>query len=189
MWKIANVIPIFKKADKQLIKNYRPISLLPICGKILEKIIFNNLYAYLHRNNLITKNQSGFRPGDSSTNQQLYLLDEIHQAFDSTKSLEVRAVFLDISKAFDKVWLDGFIFKLEQNGISDNLLRLHQNYLNDRKQRVVINGSNSDYSNIESGVPQGSVLGPLLFLVYINDLERNIKLISSFLLMTPCFFP
>ena len=167
--------PIFKKGDKQLIKNHRPISLLPICGKILEKIIFNNLYAYIHKNNLITKNQSGFRPGDSTTNELLYLLDEIHQAFDSAKSLEVRAVFLDISKAFDKMWHDGLISKLEQNGISGNLLRLLQNYLNDRKQRVVINGSYSDYSNIESDVPQGSVLGPLLFLVYINDLERNIK--------------
>ena len=135
----------------------------------------NNLYAYLHKNNLITKNQSGFRPGDSTTNQLLYLLDEIHQAFDSTKFLEVRTVFLDISKAFDKVWHDGLIFKLEQNGISGNLLRLLQNYLDDRKQRVVINGSYSDYSNIESGVPQGSALGPLLFLVDINDLERNIK--------------
>ena len=165
MWKLANVTPIFKKGDKQLIKNYRPISLLPICGKILENIIFKNLYSYLHTNNLITKNQSGFRPGDSTTNQLLYLLDEIHQAFDSTKSLEVRTVFLDISKAFDKVWHDGLIFKLEQNGISGNLLKLLQNYLRNRKQRVVQNGSHSDYSSIESGVPQDSVLGPLLFLV------------------------
>ena len=153
MWKLANVTPIFKKGDKQLIKNYRPISLLPICGKILEKIIFKNLYSYLHTNNLITKNQSGFRPGDSTTNQLLYLLDEIHQSFDSTKSLEVRTVFLDISKAFDKVWHDGLIFKLEQNGISGNLLKLLQNYLRNRKQRVVQNGSHSDYSSIESGVP------------------------------------
>ena len=80
MCKLANVTPIFKKSDEQLIKKFRPISLLPLCGKILEKIIFNNLYSYLHTNNLITKNQSGFRPGDSTTNQLLYLLDEIHQA-------------------------------------------------------------------------------------------------------------
>ena len=88
---------------------------------------------------------------------------------------EVRTVFLDISKAFDKVCHDGLIFKLEQNGISGNLLKLLQNYLRNRKQRVVQNGSYSHYSTIESGVPQGSVLGPLLFLVYIDDLERNIK--------------
>ena len=157
LWKIANVTPIFKKGDKQLIKNYRPISLLPICGKILEKIIFNHLYSYLTANRLITKNQSGFRPGDSTTNQLLYLVGEIHQPFDSAECFEVRAVFLDISKAFDKVWHDGLIFKLKQNGVSGGLLKLFQNYLSNRKQRVVLNGSHSDYSAIESGVPQGSV--------------------------------
>ena len=87
----------FRKGDKQLIKNYRPISLRPICGKVFEKIIFNKLYNYLHTNNLITKNQSGFRPSDSTTNQLLYLIDEIHQTFDSTESYEVIDGFLDIS--------------------------------------------------------------------------------------------
>ena len=175
IWKLANVTPIFKKGDKQLIQNYRPISLLPICGKIFEKIVFNNLYKHLTTHHLISKNQSGFRPGDSTTNQLIDLVNDIHRAFDSTKSLEVRAIFLDISKAFDKVWHDGLIFKMRQNGVSGRLLKLFQNYLNNRKQRVVLNGFPAGYSTIESGVPQGSVLGPLLFLIYINDLERNIK--------------
>ena len=244
MWKLANVTPIYKKGGKQLIKNYRPISLLPICGKMFEKIISNNLYrylngnnlitnnlysylnannlitknlysylnannlitknlyrylnannlitnnlysylnannlitnnlysylnannlitknlySYLNGNNLITKNQSGFRPGDSTTNQLLYLVNEIHEAFEDPKSLEVRTVFLDISKAFDKVWHDGLILKLKQNGISDRLIKLFEIYLHNRKQHVVLNGFHSDYSLIEAGVPQGSVLGP-----------------------------
>ena len=109
IWKLANVTPIFKKGDQQLIANYRPISLLPLCGKIFEKIIFNTIYKHLTTHHLIIKNQSG----DPTINQLIDLVDEIHQAFDSTKSLEVRAVFLDISKAFDKVWHDGSIFKIE----------------------------------------------------------------------------
>ena len=102
MWKLANVTPIFRKGDfSQFVE------------RSLKKIIFNNQYNYLHLNGLITKNQSGFRPGDSTTNQLLYLVDEIQQAFDSPESLEVRAIFLDISKTFDKVWHEGLIFKLE----------------------------------------------------------------------------
>ena len=104
MWKLANVAPIFKNGNKQLnkiIDQYRFSRF--VCGKILKKMIFNNLYTYLHTNNLITKNQSDFRPGNSTTNQLLHILDEINQSFDSTKSFEVRTVFLDISRAFDEV--------------------------------------------------------------------------------------
>ena len=135
--------------------------------KTFEKIVFNNLYKHLTTHHLISKKRSGFRPGDSTTNQLIDLVNSIHRAFDSTKSLEVRAIFLDISKALDKVWHDGLIFKMRQNGVSGRLLKIFQNYLNNGKLRVVLNGFPAGYSTIESGVPQGSVLGPRLFLIYM----------------------
>ena len=116
------------------------------------------IYNYLISNNLITSNQSGFKPGDSTTNQLLYLTHIIHSAFDSSMSLEVRHVFPDMSKAFDKVWHEGLLFKLKQNGISGSVLKLLSSYLNERKQRDLLNGHDSDWGIVESGVPQGSVL-------------------------------
>ena len=109
-WKKANIIPVHKKGDKQLITNYRPVSLLPICGKVFEKIIFNSLFVYLNNNNLLNSNQSGFRPGDSCVNQLISITHDIYKAFDANPSLEVRGVFLDLSKAFDKVWHDGLLY-------------------------------------------------------------------------------
>ena len=112
IWKRSNIIPVHKKNDKQLVNNYRPISLLPIFGKIFEKIIFNKIYNFLLEENLLNSNQSGFRPSDSCINQLLAITHEIFEVFDCNPSLEIRSIFLDISKAFDKVWHEGLLYKL-----------------------------------------------------------------------------
>ena len=109
LWKSANITPVHKKDSKQVLKNYRPISLLPLFAKIFERILFLKMYNHFTSNNLITKNQSGFRPNDSVTNQLICLVHSIHSSLDI--NLDVRSVFLDMSKAFDKVWHEGLLFQ------------------------------------------------------------------------------
>ena len=133
-WKKANVIPVHKKDDEQSVNNYRPVSLLPVFWKSFEKLIFNEIYSFLDREKLLNANQSGFRLFDSCVNQLLTMTQEIFSSFDSNPSLEVHSIFLDISKAFDKLWHEGLLYKLKSFGISRNLLNLIKHYLNDRSQ-------------------------------------------------------
>ena len=113
LWKKSNIVPIHKKGDKQCIVNCRPVSLLPICGKIFERLIFNPVFEFLEENKLLSPNQSGFRPNDSCKNQLLSIVHSIYTDFDQSPSLEGRGNFLDNPKAFDKVWHEGLLYKLE----------------------------------------------------------------------------
>ena len=131
-WKKDNLVPVHKKGNKQTLETYRPISLLPIRSKIFERLIYKEILTFFTENNLISPNQSGFRHWYSCVNQLLAITHEICKLFH--EGFEVRRVFLDISKAFDKVWHEGLLFKLNQNGISGNLLKLLLDFLSYRKQ-------------------------------------------------------
>ena len=135
--KKSNVVPIHKKGDKHLLQNYRPASLLPICSKIFEKIIFDPMLDFLEENSLLSPHQSGFRSSGSCQSQLLSIVHDIYASFAQSPALEVRANFLDIS--IDKVWHEGLIFKLEHIEVSGNLLSLLKSFLNNRFQRGILN--------------------------------------------------
>ena len=172
-WKEAHVCAIFKKGDPSQVSNYRPVSLLSNIDKVMERIIFKHIYNFLRDTDFLTSFQSGFVPGDSTVNQLTFMYNSFCKALDEGK--EIRVVFFDISKAFDRVWHRGLLAKLKGAGIDVKLLSWLKNYLTDRKQRVVIPGGKSDWLYIKAGVPQGSILGPLMFLVYINDIVKDIQ--------------
>ena len=172
-WKEAHVTPVFKKNDKQNKTNFRPISLLANLGKVLERFVFIVLYKYCMTHNLLTWRNSGYKLMDSTVNQLVFLCHKIYEALENGQ--DVCFISLDASAAFDRVWHDALLFKLKQIGITGTLLRWLENYLTNRKQRVVINGKKSEWTHISAGVPQGSILGPLLFLIYVNDIINDIE--------------
>ena len=164
------------------------MSLLPVCGKCFEKCIYNYLYSYLESNNILSKSQSGFRRGDSCISQLLAITHEIYSNFDAFPSLVIRGVFLDIYKSFDRVWHEGLLYKVKSYGISGPLSILIKTFLANRFKRVVLNDQTSNWKEILAGVPQGSILGTIFVLIFINDIPEGIQSNIIFLPMIHQYF-
>ena len=177
--KIAKVIPIFKKGDALETNNYRPISLLPSFSKVLERIVFIRVTAFLNMNNIINDSQFGFRAKHNTTHALLTCIGNISHAID--QRLHTIGIFLDFSKAFDTINHDILLHKLFHYGIRGKALEWFRSYLSNRKQFVDLNNNLSTSRPINCGVPQGSLLGPLLFIIYINDFYKSSEILTFIL--------
>ncbi|KAF2355543.1 Reverse transcriptase domain [Trinorchestia longiramus] len=169
-WKLANVTPIFQKGNKQIPNNYRPINLTSVISKIIERLLKVRITKHLNDQNLINDTQHGFREKRNCLTNLLDFFGEVNRIYDSTKAVDL--VYRDFQKAFDKVSHERLMAKVEAHGIRGNYSI--RNWLTSRTQRLVIHDQASDSTLITSGVPQGSVLGPLLFIIYMNDLDVGI---------------
>ncbi|CAB4011690.1 Hypothetical predicted protein [Paramuricea clavata] len=171
--KLANVTPIFKSEDRSSMDNYRPISVLPALAKIIERVVHRQLSIYLEENCLLSSNQFGFRKGRSTQQAVTYFSDHIRDCMD--KGEYYGAVFIDLKKAFDPVDHGRLLSKLSHYGIKDKELTWFENYLFGRRQRVIYDGTQSDSQPVVCGVPQGSILGPMLFILLINDIDHQLN--------------